>query len=128
MEHAQRYEHPEARFFVEFPAGPLGIGADIEIQPVDYAVGKVRIKLLSPTDACRDRLAAFYHWKDRQSLETAVKIARYHKVEFETIREWSSREGASAAFTEFEQAVKNQQKARRLTKDAGKSRKRPQRT
>ena len=125
---ADRYEHPEARFFVEFPAGPLGIGADIAIQPVDYAIGKVRIKLLSPTDSCRDRLAAFYHWKDWQSLETAVTIARHHKVDLKTIREWSSKEGASAAFREFEQAMKNQQKSRRLTKGAGKPRKRTKRT
>ncbi len=100
-----RYEHPEAQFFVVFPPGPLGLGADITIRPVDYAIGKVRVKLLSPTDSCRDRLAAFYHWNDRQSLESAVKIARFHKVNLRTIREWSSREGASAGFSEFRQVL-----------------------
>ena len=31
------------------------------------AAGKLR--LLSPTDRVKDRLAAFFHWNDRQSLE-----------------------------------------------------------
>ena len=101
-----RYEHPEARFFVEFPAGPLGIGTDIAIRPVERAMKGVTVKLLSPTDSCRDRLAAWYHWKDRQSLETAVGIARRHKVSMDVIREWSSREGASTEFEEFIRILK----------------------
>jgi len=28
------YRHPTAPFFVEFPAGPLGIGSDLNIEPV----------------------------------------------------------------------------------------------
>jgi hypothetical protein len=118
---ADRYEHPEARFFVEFPAGPLSIGADIAIQPVEYAIGNVKIKLLSPTDACRDRLAAFYHWRDRQSLETAALIARHNKVDLDVIREWSSREDASADFKEFLRVVGNR---RRLRSGAGAGRSR----
>ncbi len=34
-------KHPRARFSVEFPAGPLGIGADIEVRPVVYRVGTI---------------------------------------------------------------------------------------
>ena len=30
------------------------------------------LKLLSPTDCVKDRLAAYYHWNDRQSLEQAI--------------------------------------------------------
>jgi hypothetical protein len=95
------YEHPDARFIVEFPPGPLGIGADIGIQPVEHRIGTVTIRLLSPTDSCRDRLAAFYHWNDRQSLEAAVSIADQHQVDLNRIRAWSAREGASARFKEF---------------------------
>ena len=95
------YSHPTASFFVEFPTGPLGIGADLSIQPVVYRVGRVRVLALSPTDSCRDRLAAFFHWHDRQSLMTAVAVARRRKVDLEAMRGWSDREGASAAFAEF---------------------------
>jgi hypothetical protein len=99
------YRHPAARFFVEFPAGPLGIGADLRIEPVSYRIGKASVTLLSPTDACRDRLAAFYHWNDQQSLTTAVAIAQRQKVDMRAVRQWSDREGASGAFEVFRSRV-----------------------
>jgi hypothetical protein len=30
------------------------------------------LKLLTPTDSVKDRLAANYHWEDRQSLEQGI--------------------------------------------------------
>ena len=95
------YEHPRARFLVEFPAGPLGIGGDLDIRPITYRIGKVGIQALSATDSCRDRLAAYYHWNDRQSLATAVEISRRRKVNIEAIRRWSTREGATDKFQAF---------------------------
>jgi len=59
------------------------------------------VKALSATDSYRDRLAAFDHWRDRQSLATAVQIARRRKVNLTAVRAWSSREGAAADFSEF---------------------------
>lgn len=96
-----QYRHSRTAFFVEFPAGPLGIGADINIRPVVYRIGGISVPLLSPTDSCRDRLAAYYHWNDRQSLNTAIQIARHHKVDLKAVRAWSKREGASDKFSEF---------------------------
>lgn len=95
------FEHPTCPFFVEFPAGPLGIGSDIAIRPVVLRLGGVRVDALSPTDSCRDRLAAFYHWNDRQSLLTAVRIAKRRKVDLPLIRRWSLSEGAEERFREF---------------------------
>lgn len=88
-----QYEHPKTAFIVEFPAGPLGIGVDIEIQPVTRAIGGVRVKTLSATDSCRDRLAAFYDWNDRQSLPAAVEIALRRRVDLRKIRTWGANEG-----------------------------------
>ena len=96
-----RYDHPRTPFFVEFPAGPLGVGTDIDIRPVVTRIAGVGVKVLSATDSCRDRLAAFYHWNDRQSLITAVQIARHRKVNLKGIRAWSERENASDKFLEF---------------------------
>ncbi len=75
-----RYIHRALPVYVEFPSGPLAIGADHRIRPVRRAYGRARTLVLSATDACRDRLAAFYHWNDRQGLEVAVAIARRHRV------------------------------------------------
>lgn len=95
------YEHPRTSFFVEFPRGPLAIGTDTSITPVELPVEGVPVLLLSATDSCRDRLAAFYHWRDRQALGAAVAIATSQAVDLEKIRAWSRREGASEELEEF---------------------------
>ena len=96
-----RFVHPQTAFFVEFPRGPLAIGDDDLVQPVDVRVGTTPVLMLSATDSCRDRLAAFYHWNDRQSLETAVKIGRRRRVDLSAIRRWSEKEGQTQRFLEF---------------------------
>ena len=98
---ASQYFHPRARFYVEFPPGPLGIGADYRIEPVEIRSGRARLLLLSPTDSCRDRLAGFYHWNDRQGLEVAVRIAARQNVDIDKIRRWSERERALPRFEVF---------------------------
>lgn len=113
-----QYEHPRTRFLVEFPSGPLGIGGDLDIKPVTCRIGTVGVKALSATDSCRDRLAAFYHWNDRQSLATAVEIARRIEVDIEGIRSWSKREGEMDKFQAFLESLG---RVRRGRSDAVKS-------
>ena len=96
-----RYVHAEARFYVEFPRGPLAIGTDYRIRPVEWKTAYGRTLILSATDSCRDRLAAFYHWTDRQSLRVAVRIAVAHRVSLAKIRRWSIEEGAREGFEQF---------------------------
>ncbi len=104
--HRDRYVHPEHPFFVEFPRGPLAIGDDVGIRPVMKRSGQRMVRMLSPTDSCRDRLAAFYHWNDRQSLAAAVQIALRNRVAMQRIRHWSDREGMIDKFEEFRAAVR----------------------
>jgi hypothetical protein len=96
-----QYVHPATPFFVEFPPGPLAIGGDLRIQPVEHSIGRRTVLALSATDSCRDRLAAFYFWNDRQSLRTAVQIAGRQRVDMGRIREWSIEEGRLPGFEEF---------------------------
>lgn len=96
-----RYVHPRLPFYVEFPRGPLAVGRDYRIRPVERARGRARTLALSATDSCRDRLAAFYHWGDRQSLEVAVAIAARNPINLAAIRRWSARERSAGLFEEF---------------------------
>ncbi|MEZ5314062.1 MAG: hypothetical protein R2862_10650 [Thermoanaerobaculia bacterium] len=100
-----RYEHAESPFWVEFPRGPLGVGADLDIQPVPLRSSNRTTLALSPTDSCRDRLAAFFHWSDRQSLAVAVEIAHRNEVDLARIRRWSESEGHPARLEEFEREL-----------------------
>jgi len=90
--------NPQTPFFVEFPSGPLAIGDEppSEISTLSFSTGNLR--LLSPTDCVKDRLAAFYHWKDQQSLEQAILIARDHVIDIEEVRRWSVNEGFAEVF------------------------------
>lgn len=101
-----RYVHPVVPFWVEFPRGPLAIGSDLSVRPVEIALGRRRVRGLSATDSCRDRLAAFYFWSDRQGLEVAVWIARRNRVDMRRIRAWSRTEGHEAAYEEFLRALR----------------------
>ena len=101
-----RYVHAQARFYVEFPRGPLAIGNDYRIRPVEWKTEYGRTLILSATDSCRDRLAAFYHWGDRQSLRVAVRIAIAHRVSLAKIRRWSIQEGARGGFEQFANELK----------------------
>jgi len=98
-----QYFHAQSTFFVEFPPGPLGIGRDLAVKPISKRIGasRVAVRTLSATDSCRDRLAAFYHWADRQSLDVAVLIALRNRVDMRRIATWSAREGATEEYRRF---------------------------
>ncbi|MEZ5316581.1 MAG: hypothetical protein R2752_04200 [Vicinamibacterales bacterium] len=108
----RRYEHPASAFFIEFLPAPVAIGADTDIRPVTLAIGGSRVIALSPTDAARDRLAAFYHWQDRASLAAAVAIGRRHRLDLARIRRWSEAEGAADGFETFRLALDGARRAR----------------
>jgi hypothetical protein len=108
-----RYLHAAVSFFVEFPRGPLGIGEDVRIRPVWRKRRAAKTLALSATDTCRDRLAAFYHWNDRQSLAVAVAIALRHRIAFSKVREWSRREGHLDEYAAFLAALRRARATRR---------------
>ena len=108
----EQYFHDKSPFFVEFLRGPLGIGRDIVIQPVEIRVGESRVLALSSHDSCRDRLAAFIFWNDRQSLEAAVEIALRNDLDMKAIRRWAATEGGEERFEEFLAQVRKRKRER----------------
>jgi hypothetical protein len=87
------FQHADTELLVEFPPGPLAVGKEPvrQVDELRFSTGTLRI--ISPTDCVKDRLAAYYHWKDRQSLEQAVLVAHSQNVDLKEIRRWSKREG-----------------------------------
>jgi hypothetical protein len=98
MEEHRYFKHPDTKFFLEFPPGPLSIGDEPVKETVHKEYPEGLLRLLSPTDCIKDRLAAFYHWNDRQSLEQAVLVAQECKVDLNEIERWSAKEGRSNEF------------------------------
>ena len=95
------FRHPDNKLLVEFPPGPLGVGEEPvkQIDEITTVTGIVRI--ISPTDCVKDRLAWFYHDNDAQCLEQAVLVAESNSVDLVEIERWSSVEGRRAKFKQF---------------------------
>ncbi len=106
------FYHSGASFYVEFPGRTLMIGDTPEKPEARIKSGKFVLKLLSPTQCVMDRLAAFYHWKDRQSLEQALLVAKNHPIKLEKVKKWSASEGMLDKLKIFLEQLKALQKSK----------------
>ena len=95
----RQYKRPGTRYYIEFPPGPISIGEEGPITRFDR-LGS--IVLLRPTDCVKDRLAAYFHWNDEQSLKQALLVAKSQKINLDEIRKWSVREKRQDKFRVFE--------------------------
>ncbi len=99
---SRHFEHPDCpHLIIEFPPGPVSIGDDYKIEPAEVVVEGQVIKILTPTDCIRDRLASYYHFNARECLDQAVLIAKTQPFDLERIRKWSIAEGSKEAFEKF---------------------------
>lgn len=104
----RHYIHPKCKhLFVEFPGGPpLGIGEDNRIVPDEVEVSGTIIKILSPTDCVKDRLASYIHFKAPEGLDQAVLVAKNQEVNLTSIKKWCKMERAEWAFEELLKKLK----------------------
>lgn len=100
-EDGRHFRHHDTAYIVEFLSPPLSVGEEA-VGEISLMVRSGRIlRLLSPTDCVKDRLAAFFHWNDRQSLGQAILVGRSNRVDLGEVRRWSIREGMEAKFDEY---------------------------
>lgn len=95
------FRHPLCKHLVvEFPQGPISLGDECRVTSDELVVeGKV-LRLLSPTDCVKDRLAAYIHWGSRDCLDQAVLVCQAQKkrVDLENVAAWCLREGSMTSF------------------------------
>lgn len=98
QEVGRHFEHPDSEFFVEFPPGPLSLGEEYinRIDEIEKETGILRV--ISPTDCVKDRLAWYYHYGDRQCLSQAILVSNENRIDIDEIRKWSEREGKLEEF------------------------------
>ena len=102
LQRSQHFEHLSSRFTLDFPKGPLMIGNDAIREWETNRRNGETLHVLSRTDSTCDRLAAFIHWNDRGSLQTACDVAASGPIDIDRVRAWSIREGGPEKFAEFE--------------------------
>ncbi len=89
---------------VEFPSAPLSIGDRLISDTTTAQIGEVSIPILKVTDVVMDRLSAFVHWHDKQSLVQAVAICLKHKLSpagFDEFFEYEASNDHKQLFTRF---------------------------
>jgi len=95
------FKHPDSEYLIDFVSPPASVGSEPVKSIAEIKKRGRRLKLLSPTDCVKDRLAGFYHWKDRQALDQAVMVCRSRPVDLEEVKRWSGNEGMAAEFKIF---------------------------
>lgn len=98
------FKHPSClHLFLEFPRGPVEIGEQFPVTPDEIEVEGRTIRLLSPTDSVKDRLAGYIHWRSRANFEQALLICRRQRsrVNLQEVEDWCRSEGGASAFSEL---------------------------
>jgi len=100
----KHFTHPKCKHLaVEFGSFPLAIGEDFAIKPITKKYKTKTLKILSPTDCIKDRLASYIYFQDRDCLDQAVLVAKRQKFKLASVKKWCFNEGGPAmdAFNEF---------------------------
>jgi hypothetical protein len=98
-------------YSVEFPPGPLSVGEEYQITPIELKLKTGNLSLLSPTDSVKDRLTGYFYGNDAQCLEQAVMICQMNDVSISNIKEWATKEGRPEKYKEFENRLAGVTKA-----------------
>lgn len=91
---------------VEFPPGPLSVGDELIKMTARKMVADKCIPILTVEDVVKDRLAAYIHWHDKQSLIQATTILLKHRLSPPAFQQFLEREGAKAEYQALEQLHK----------------------
>ncbi len=70
----------------------------MEGNPSEIEVGTGLLRIISPTDCVKDRLAAYYRRNDLQCLEQAVLVAEAKAIDLDEVERWSRVEGKLGEF------------------------------
>ena len=109
------FVHPSCEFSVDFPKGPLAVGGEYVRETTVLEHEDVRLRILTPTDCIRDRLAHFYFWSDYTALNAAVGVAAQHisEVDIDLLRAWTERESPALLekFAEFAKRLRRSSNA-----------------
>jgi hypothetical protein len=104
------FAHPQSAFTVNFPRGPLAVGGEYVRDSNVINRGEMELRILTPFDCVRDRLAHFYHWNDYTALKAAIGVAASHtsEIDFARLRAWTIHESSDLLpkFEEFKRRLR----------------------
>ncbi len=100
---SRHFVHPDSTLSVEFPSAPLTVGEEhipsSAVNTLTTDLGTLR--LLTPTDCVKDRLANYYYFRDNQCLHQAVLVAKAHPIDLNSLETWHKNEGQEQGYKQF---------------------------
>ncbi len=67
------------------------------------------LRLLSPTECVKDRLAGYFYFGDEQCLQQALLVARRREVDMAEVGRWARNEGQYGSLRRFRGLLKSDQ-------------------
>lgn len=106
---ARYFIHPETELPLEFPSAPLAVGDEVlELNQTDTRETKGgTLRLLTPTDCIKDRLAGYLYHNDNQCYEQALEVANQQDIKWEALRKWCNAEGEKVLYDKFKKDFNN---------------------
>jgi hypothetical protein len=104
------FMHEGCLWLIEFVSPPVAIGNE-PIRKFNSIITSLgTIKLLYPVDSVKDRLASFYHWNDKQSIEQAISICLEQEIDLDEVEQWSIQENHQEKFNIFKKLLVNKKR------------------
>lgn len=95
------FKHPHCPWIVEFVAPPIAIGNEIVDTFASLETPLGSLHLLSAIDTVKDRLLAYFHWDDPQSLEQAISVCLEQEIDYKELQKWAAKQNQSSPFELF---------------------------
>jgi len=100
------FHHDECPYLIDFVNPTITVGSESVHQFKKLQTASGSLVLLIPTDCVKDRLSAFFHWNDRQSLDQAILAAKSHRIDKEDLKKWAKTKGFSEKLNQFLELLK----------------------
>ena len=99
------YRHPDLPLRLELTQETLTIGRSKTIVPQTLQLRHGFVRILSPTDCCREQLLRWHAGRDAAGMDSAVTLAKRCDIKMADIRAWMRTEGCQALWAEFRKLV-----------------------
>jgi hypothetical protein len=108
------FVNPSTAISVEFPSGPLSVGDETVAKTTIVQVATGNIPILEVSDVIKDRIAAYIHWRDKQSLVQALGLLLKHPSNRTELKKFCDIEGGEGLYLTLKELCKTA-KAQKLT-------------
>lgn len=104
----RNFVHPECpHLSIRFPMAPVEIGVEFPGEPDVVEIEGKRLRILSPTDCVKDRLADYVHQGLRTYFDQAVLVCIHQpaRVDLGRVERWCEGNGSIGAFKELKRRL-----------------------